>query len=761
MYERIASSIASRTTVLYSVLALVAFVFSAVVAIYFSRIQLEVQAVEYFLQFEDAIAIAADTSNDGELEKLLGSISRYPTVVGVELDHRGDLLHWLKPVVTSSCDNVLYHNVHNRADLVLGVCLDEQGVYRTAGFAALVLFIGLAGLMAIGNRILNGWLNQWLTLPLQAWLRRHRSLLPKTGATNDFKAFVQGSMHALSLTVRQKQLAERTIDTLDQAILLTDESYLIRRCNPAAVRLFAGDSASAKDLLGRDIRSLGRIGESLVELILEAVRRYDRLNFPPLHTDLVRLTPKMAVRGWLSPLKSDSGDAAGFVVTFLDLTEYFNVNQELQRVANMDVLTDIPNRRAFEVELALAFESATSDGEAHTLMLLDIDGLKIVNDTLGHATGDDMLRKIALRLRHALDDYHFLARIGGDEFAIILRNTAIKPATRLAHRLLRKLNETSYRVGKHDIQMTLRMGLREVNQHTISTSDVLAEADFATSSAHEQGGARVVVFEDIMSKRDIKRNIFDWRNHLDSAIERGKVQIYCQPIVHSSDARTHSLELLARMLMDNGSLATPVNFIDAAERFGHVRRLDMLMLEQLLTVIDQLPLGYQLNLNLSGETVSSPVSIAHIIQKLQKWGGNPERICFEVTESSAVRNLALASQHLHRLKDAGCTIALDDFGVGLSSLQHLRTLPIDILKIDGAFVQNIDHSVRDRSLVEAMVSLAQSLEMEVAAEFVSSKASMEILTEMGVNYLQGDFIAKAGPLEAWRQRAETQRLGIE
>ena len=496
------------------------------------------------------------------------------------------------------------------------------------------------------------------------------------------------------------------------------------------------------------LEALARVrgrGASEARKVLEGIR--DVLAGAAPIFSLERYAPSREQDRWflmrVMPLKSDEG---GVVITHTDITDRKEQEERLAYVATHDPLTNLPNRHVLEDAMSRAVARAAR-GIPSALLFLDLDNFKLVNDTLGHAAGDQVLGSLTRLLQRSLRPEDLLARFGGDEFAVLLEGTSLDEAWRIAEQLRRTVEQARFELledtGEHRFDLGLSIGLVAIDGRDEPTV-VLSRADAAMYAAKEQGRNRVVAYrpEVDISNRLSEANA--WAARIKDALREDRFEVHYQPVVRLVDGHVEHYEALLRMRDEDGDLVSPATFIPAAERFGLMPHLDRWVVEHVLETLEHQP-DLRIFVNLSGRSLADEALLEFIEGRIRAMKLRPGRLGFEITETAIIQDLVLAERWLQRLRALGCRFALDDFGAGFNSLSYLRNLPIDQLKIDGSFIRTLASDPKQRALVLAMHRLAEILDMESVAEFVESEAILEVLRTMGVTCGQGYHLGKPAP----------------
>ena len=545
----------------------------------------------------------------------------------------------------------------------------------------------------------------------------------------------------------EKERAEVTLASIGEAVISTNADGRLDYMNPAAERLTGCSTAAAQGL------PLG----SLFSLVDEATgKTNDRLIDQSLcegvvvdHQWLVRPdSSAVAVSIVGAPLHPD-GEAAGAVLVLHDMTREREFVAQLSWQASHDALTGLANRREFELRLEQALGDLSHQCGGHSLMFLDLDQFKVVNDTCGHAAGDQLLRQTTGLLERNIGAGALLARLGGDEFGVLLRDCDAGSAAEVAERLRLAVQEQSFVWNRRAFNISMSVGLVLVTEAT-SVEETLKAADMACYLAKEKGRNRVQIYHPSDTELLQRVGEMGWVQRIRNALDEGRFCLFAQEIrALDDDGADHSrVELLLRLRDEDGNLVAPGGFIPAAERYGLMPLLDRWVVGNAFAL-----LGARLDsagsgplrscaINLSGVTLGDDDFVDFVCRQLETHHIPPELICFEITETTAIANIASAQRFIGALKKRGCRFALDDFGIGTSSFGYLKHLPVDTIKIDGSFVKEILNSDVDRAMVEMIVHMAKVMGKAVVAECVESEGILAALREIGVGYAQGYAIGR-------------------
>ncbi len=441
----------------------------------------------------------------------------------------------------------------------------------------------------------------------------------------------------------------------------------------------------------------------------------------------------------------------------MDVTEAHELSNQLSYQATYDDLTGLVNRREFEDRLQEVIELAQERRSENVLCYLDLDQFKVINDTCGHMAGDELLRQLAQELYRCVRRDDTLARLGGDEFAILLENCSLENAERAANNVRQAVQNFRFMWNENMFTIGVSIGLTLISQDGESISEVLRRADAACYAAKEAGRNRLHVFR--MDDKELaqRHQEMSWVSRVNAALEDNRLELWHQEIAEisreespqGSTAEDH-FEVLLRMRDTDGTLIMPGTFLPAVERYTLAAKIDRWVLKAVFRWLAENPLSRDrigiCAVNLSGQTLGDLSFHNEVIALLESSHVRADRICFEITETSAIANLSNATLFMQRLKQHGCTFALDDFGSGLSSFAYLKSLPVDFVKIDGLFVKDILSDPVDRAMVKAIIEMAHAMGKLAIAEFVENDAILQELIDLGVDYVQGYGIGRPAPL---------------
>ncbi len=462
---------------------------------------------------------------------------------------------------------------------------------------------------------------------------------------------------------------------------------------------------------------------------------------------------------------SVNGKQEGSVIAFRDISERKMMEEKLRWQATHDHLTGLYNRRYFETHIEKEISSVNRTGIMSALVYLDLDRFKYVNDTAGHEVGDKLLIDLSSELNKHLRRHDIAARIGGDEFALILKNVDEEVAVSIADEI--RVSLSNLRVHHEDkaYHVNASFGVAMMDIKDITAGDVMANADIACHISKRLGRNQTHMYEKGSDERNAMGSELGWSVRIRDALEKDMFQLHYQPIMKMKDVdlvnlpaqdgvlwqrhldetdKVNSYEVLVRMIDENGELNYPDSFIPTAERFNMMTDIDMWVLENALhemVAAGPASKNIRLSINISGNTVNSDETLGKIKSLIEQYDISPSSLTFEVTETCAIANLEQANDFINELRKIGCRFSLDDFGSGFCSFSQLKNLPTDFVKIDGQFVRSMARGATDRAIVTAMNDVAHSLGRYTVAEYVESPEIVRLLKICGVDKIQGNYIS--------------------
>lgn len=559
---------------------------------------------------------------------------------------------------------------------------------------------------------------------------------------------ITGRKHLEAQLFEEKERMRITLRSIGDAVVCTDSLGHITFLNLAAEQLtgWAQERAVGHQLAAILNLSSESGEDAPIDPVTECLIRLAAVPLPEgaVVTDAQGL--QIAVHGGASPLHTASGQVIGAVLTLRDVSSARALQRDLAHSANHDALTGLPNRLMFERELRRATTDAQGLSSGHVLGFIDLDRFKIVNDSAGHAAGDALLREIGQLLKRRTRDSDLIARIGGDEFALLLRNCDLRRGESVAAHLVEEIGALDFRWNGRRHEIGASIGLTSVAVESPAPDDLMSQADAACYAAKSAGRGQVMVYEGTSnSARRYRRENLIVSGFRD-AIAENRFSLFAQEIrelgPHPGPQRHY--EILLRMRDEQGAIIEPAQFVPAAERYGLMIDLDRWVVGTLLRdyigALRATP-DISLSVNLSANSLSDPRLWPFLRDELRRAALAPGRLSLEITETALIDNLSTASAFIEHARQAGCGITLDDFGAGLSSFGYLRRFPVDTIKIDGSFVRESVHNDVDRTIIASINAVAHQIGARTVAEHVEDTQTLELVRALGIDKAQGYAIA--------------------
>lgn len=417
----------------------------------------------------------------------------------------------------------------------------------------------------------------------------------------------------------------------------------------------------------------------------------------------------------------------------------------LRHLADYDPLTDLPNRRYFTQVLEDEITRIVQCGTSSALLFIDLDQFKYINDTLGHAAGDRVLVQVACSLQGNLRENDQIARFGGDEFTIILKDITVKNTVRLVEELIKIIQDIHFVEDGQSFSILCSIGVTMIDSGRFTPDELLSQADLACREAKARGRNRYYFYE--VSSREKNQMTADigWSERIKDALKDNSFLLHYQPIIDLDSGHPAMYEVLVRMQDENNKIIPPADFMPAARRFGLMADIDHLVIRNAMEALARFrERGHNIRftLNLSGYVLNDSKLVGFIEENLENNGLDPAAVILEITEQVAVRHLLQACGLIQELIAIGCRFALDDFGAGFSSFNYLKHLPVDYIKIDGSFIKNMANDPVDQAMVKSIIQVARAVGKQTIAEYVQDAETLTILRELGVDYAQGFHIGK-------------------
>jgi diguanylate cyclase (GGDEF)-like protein/PAS domain S-box-containing protein len=629
----------------------------------------------------------------------------------------------------------LLKDIYGKPALLLQVKIARE-VFQQALWSLLALNVSL---LALG--VLIGWMIRWF---MQQSVK-----------------YVQDRDRLEKILLQEMELAQITLQSIGDGVITTDADGNVELLNPVA-ELITG--WTIQEAMGLPLREVFDIEDddstALIKLPLETILR-DGLQMGSLqssHSLISRAGQRISIDYTVSRISRKNAAAKGVVLVFRDVTETRNMARLLAWQASFDALTGLMNRREFERRLELAVSEATLQNTEHSLCFLDLDYFKVVNDSCGHAAGDELLRQISALIRQSVRKADLVARLGGDEFGIILFHCSVNEAELIAQEVCRQVREYQFVWQDRTFKVGASIGLLSITATSLDSMQLFNLVDTACYAAKNHGRGRVFIYHPNQQELATQASEAGWVQRLTRALEENLFCLYGQEIapLKPESAKLEHYEVLLRMFDEGGNLVLPNTFLPAAERYNLMPAIDRWVVSKLLetyvTKYEQSWHHFQkdgielvFGINLSAASLGDQEFTKFLIEQFQRYNIPPQIICFEINETVAVANLSRTNRFVQQLKAIGCKFALDDFGAAMSSFAYLKKLPIDYLKIDGSLIRDIDNP-STFATIEAITRISQVMDMRTIAKFVSSEGVSHRCSAAGIDYAQGFGIAKPRPL---------------
>lgn len=552
---------------------------------------------------------------------------------------------------------------------------------------------------------------------------------------------------AVRALVYAKEVAEVTLQAIGDAVLRTDAGGRVTYMNPVAERLTGWVLTEARGRRFDEVfviinRQTRRPAPDPVRRSLREGRVVGLAN----HSVLIsRDRREIAVEDSAAPVTNRAGRVIGVVLVFRDVTERQRLESELLHQAHHDALTGLFNRYTFEQRLNVLLRDRHR-GLPCSLLYLDFDHFKHINDTCGHSAGDVLLHQLAARLRENLRESDLCARLGGDEFGVLLTDCNATAAMEVARKLIGKLIETPFLWQGRTFCLSASVGVVSLDERPMSLAQALVAADEACYAAKEAGGTRAYLYH--RGRREIRKreSQMRWAEQLERALDADRLELYYQkiePLRPVAPLRRGHCELLVRLRDENNRLVLPEHFISVAEHYGLIGRLDRWVCTHAFKTLAEWneaargPRPNLVDINISGMSIDDPEFLPFVRENLAQTTLEPRRICFELTETAAITNLNQTRAFIKQVHAWGGEIALDDFGSGMASFGYLRDLSVDWLKIDRSFVARLIIDPMHHAIVDAIYRVASSANILCVAEGIESTEVARALRAIGIKFGQG------------------------
>jgi len=541
----------------------------------------------------------------------------------------------------------------------------------------------------------------------------------------------------------ERDFIKNLLDTAQLIIITINKDLKVTMFNDYAEKI---SGFSENDMLETDVSRMFPAGNWTETKPLFTEIMSGKMTIAQQDAELIDAAGHIKQISWLHSRIEGQNNEEIILSVGLDMTAKKAAEKHIVWLAEHDPLTDLANRRKFAVEFEKSLQVAKRYQHENALLYLDLDHFKDINDTSGHRAGDELLKSVAESLKNVTRYSDLVARLGGDEFAILIPETDHEGAEVLAKKIIYTLAqiELSYGNIKHKISTSIGIVHFPLEEATIH--DLLGFADLAMYKAKSDGKGTFHTFSvDDKTQEQLETRVF-WKHQIENAIENKLFVLYFQPIMDVQTNIIGHYEVLIRMRdKSTGEISLPGKFIQIAEETGLIHSIDHYVMQHSIKKLASLHkrgINVKFSINLSGAVVDDPVIIPMIKRLIEQYSIDPMSLIFEITETAVVSNLHQAKKMMTEIRKLGCQFSLDDFGVGFSSFNYMRELPVDIIKIDGVFIKDLDKNADDQLFVKALVDVAKGLGKKTIAEYVENKDILDLLHKFGVDYAQGFYISR-------------------
>jgi diguanylate cyclase (GGDEF)-like protein/PAS domain S-box-containing protein len=557
----------------------------------------------------------------------------------------------------------------------------------------------------------------------------------------------------------QREMIEVTLEAIGaavgDAVITTDPKGHVRWLNSVAERLTGWMRTEA---VGEHVANVfAAIGEQSRAAIEDPVsvclarHGFSSRREPALLVS--RQGTEYGIEDSAAPIKDLRGRTIGAVLVFRDVSEQRRLNAEMRHRATHDALTGLANRAEFETALAQILANPDSASSGHALMYIDLDQFKLVNDTCGHTVGDQLLKQVSVLIRSLVRSHDIVARLGGDEFGVILKDCAVEQALRVGQTICRHMEEFRFLHDGRRFPVGASIGLVPVDKRWPDAGAVMRAADTSCYGAKDAGRSRVHVWFEADRATELRNRDMDWVSRFGQALDENHFELHGQIIVPLAATEPGlRFETLIRLRWPDGTLTTPGVFMKAAERFNMATRIDRWVVRHMLAwmhdIGEQIDHVAMVTINLSGQSIGDRAFLREVAEMIRQSSFDVRKLCFEITETAAITNFADAAQFIRDVRAMGIQIALDDFGSGSASFGYLKMLPVDYLKIDGQFIENLLDDELDRATVGCFHQVSKVIGVKTIAESVANEEVRHALEQIGIDMIQGYLVHTPEPIDA-------------
>jgi diguanylate cyclase (GGDEF)-like protein len=555
------------------------------------------------------------------------------------------------------------------------------------------------------------------------------------------------------------------LDSIGEAVIVLDNTNTIHYMNPTAIKMI--------DLHGNENKPIPLSG--ILQVISEINLDFSDPSLASIHDFADGIGKKgqtivntnnqgqLCINYTAIPIQTRNQSPSTSILIIHSPSQIEQLENNQGAVSSYDPLTGLINRTSFETILQQALNSAKTNGQNHVLCYVDLDRFKVLNDTCGHAAGDELLRQLSLLFQKRVRKSDVLSRLGSDEFGLIFYQCNLEQAINVVQSLISEVENHRFIWNKNEFKFTISIGLITIDTHFASISHILTSAESACNAAKARGRNRLHIYQYNDLELESQRGEIRWVPRIFKALDENQFCLYYQPIASLKSSPNYGKEgfdqyreILIRLKDPAGKIVLPGEFLPSSERYGLMHLIDRWVIQTLFSLLSERDLTSKedtLNsddclytINLSGASLNDDQFLDFVYRQFSAYSVSPKNICFEITETIAITNYDKAIQTVQCLKSFGCKFALDDFGTGMSSFGYLKYLPVDYLKIDGIFIKDMIHCEVAREIVKSISRIAHVLEIQTIAEFVENEQILLKLIDMDIDYAQGYGIAKPVPL---------------
>ena len=553
----------------------------------------------------------------------------------------------------------------------------------------------------------------------------------------------------------QHELLRVTLQSIGDAVITTDAAGRVTWLNPVAERMTGWCSA---DAAGAPVTEVFRIVHGVTGLaaanpVVACLQSEPAQSLASQTVLCSRDGSEFGIEDSAAPIRNALGEVLGVVLVFHDVTEQRRLSGEMNHRATHDALTGLVNRAEFEIRLQRTLNQSHAEGTQHAMLFIDLDQFKVVNDSCGHSVGDTLLQQVAKLLIAALRNGDTVARLGGDEFAVILTHCTTDQAQRVAQQICDRMEDSRFTHDDRRFRIGASIGLVPVDNRWATTAAAMQAADNSCYAAKDAGRNRVHTWFDTDQTMRARHGEIEWATRIEEALDENRFVLHAQCIAAlAADGSGLRAEVLVRLTAASGELIPPGAFLPAAERFHLATRVDRWVLQKVLDELSAMPDVSRVEMlcvNLSGQSIGDRAFHRHAMTALLAAGHDVcARVCLEITETAAVTNMADAAAFIEQVRSLGVRVALDDFGAGASSFGYLKTLTVDMLKIDGQFIRDLMDDPLDDAAVRCFVDVARVVGVKTVAEFVDKPELLQRVRELGIDFAQGFLLHRPEPLQS-------------